>query len=80
MGVNRVMIFSLNGGHKFDHLNDFINQMNKLGFKRTGININPAHREELQNLPKFSGLSGPMYDGPNKIRYETWEVYQALSI
>ena len=52
------MIFSLNGGNKFDHLKDFINQMKKLGFKRTGININPAHRSELQNLPKFSGLSG----------------------
>ena len=71
--------FSLNGGSKFEHLFDFMNKMESLGFKRSGVNRNPAHRIELQNLPTFSGLAGPMYDGPNKIRYETWETYEAMS-
>ena len=73
------MIFNLNGSYKFEHLFDFASKMASLGFKRSGINKNPAHRVELQNLPTFSGLAGPMYDGPNKIRYETWEVYKAMS-
>ena len=73
------MIYSLNGGSKFEHLFDFMNKMESLGFKRSGVNRNPAHRIELNNLPTFSGLAGPMYDGPNKIRYETWETYEAMS-
>tara|TARA_R100000544_G_scaffold30217_1_gene16479 strand:+ start:776 stop:1000 length:225 start_codon:yes stop_codon:yes gene_type:complete len=73
------MIFNLNGSYKFEHLFDFTIKMASLGFKKSGINRNPAHRVELQNLPTFSGLAGPMYDGPNKIRYETWEVYKAMS-
>lgn len=37
-----------------------------------------VHREELDNLPKFEGFLGPMWDG-NRVRYETQEVYNALS-
>lgn len=37
-----------------------------------------VHREELDNLPKFEGFLGPMWDG-NRVRYETQEVYDELS-
>ncbi len=37
-----------------------------------------VQRIELHNQPKFAGLCGPMWDG-DKVRYETWEVYDALS-
>lgn len=37
-----------------------------------------VYREELDNLPKFEGFLGPMWDG-DRVRYETQEVYDALS-
>lgn len=38
----------------------------------------PCPRPELWNRPKISGYVGPMWDG-DKLRYETQEVYNALS-
>lgn len=49
------------------------------GFTFTGINANPRQRLELQGQPKFSGLCGPMYDGPDFIRYEDQDAYRVLS-
>lgn len=49
------------------------------GYKPRGVENNPARRAELQGLPKFSGLNGPMYDGPGVVRYETPEAYRILS-
>ena len=37
-----------------------------------------AHREELDNKPKYRGWLGPMWDG-GMYRYETSEVYNMLS-
>lgn len=34
--------------------------------------------EELDNLPKFVGFLGPMWDS-DRVRYETQEVYDELS-
>lgn len=48
------------------------------GFEMTGSYENPRTREEMQGAPKFAGLLGPMYDG-DAIRYESAEVYRALS-
>lgn len=47
-----------------------------------------VHRVELDNQPKFHGYLGPMWNGTHEIkgaeyailRYETQEVYNALSI
>lgn len=36
-------------------------------------------RSELWNKPKISGYLGPMWDG-DRLRYETQEVYNALSV
>ena len=51
----------------------------------TGVNNNPWACDELQGQPIFAGWTGPMYngiaeDGSAIIRYETPEVYRALSI
>lgn len=48
------------------------------GFEMTGNYSNPRTREEMQGAPKFAGLLGPMFDG-DAIRYESQEVYNALS-
>jgi len=48
-------------------------------------------RKELQDQPEFEGLNGPCYDCSDRVsfrdtpdtfihRYETWEVYNTLSI
>lgn len=37
-----------------------------------------VHRAELDNQPVLNGLCGPMWDG-DKLRYETWEVYDLMS-
>ena len=36
-------------------------------------------REEIAGQPIFSGLCGPMYDGPGIVRYEDGESYEVLS-
>ncbi len=36
-------------------------------------------RQEIQDKPRFSGLLGPMYDGPGVCRYEDRQTYAELS-
>ncbi len=38
-----------------------------------------VHRAELDNQPELPGYAGPMWNGDG-LRYETWELYYALSI
>ena len=38
-----------------------------------------VHRAELDNQPMLEGYCGPMWDG-DALRYETWDIYEALSI
>ena len=49
------------------------------GFAFVKLNENPKHRAELQGAPVFSGLCGPMYGGPGKVRYEAPAAYAKLS-
>jgi len=53
--------------------------LSAVGFKRTGTQSNGRLRPELVGAPQFTGLVGPMYDGPGVCRYETAEVYDANS-
>jgi hypothetical protein len=48
------------------------------GFVKSGININPAQRTELQGAPRFDRLCGPMWDG-NALRYEDTTANDRLS-
>jgi len=45
-----------------------------------GESNNHQLRPELRNQPKFDKLVGPMYDGGGKVRYETQDVNDSLSI
>ena len=38
-----------------------------------------VHRKELDNQPIFEGYLSPMWDG-DRLRYETQEVYNMMSI
>lgn len=57
---------------------EFIMEMEKRGYKYTGSNFNKFQRKELQGMPWFAELCGPMFDG-DAIRYEGKTAYQALS-
>jgi hypothetical protein len=79
------MQYTLNGTYTSDDVVRFIASMEAIGYEWTGLDPNTmrddgtmVQRIELHNQPKFKGLCGPMWDG-DKIRYETWEVYEALS-
>ncbi len=48
------------------------------GFHPRGYNNNPRQRKELQGMPVFSSVAGPMWDG-DAIRYENREAYDRLS-
>jgi hypothetical protein len=49
------------------------------GFPFTEFNDSKHQHDLIKNAPKFDGLLGPMYDGEDVIRYESPEVYRALS-
>jgi len=73
------MKYNINGTIKFDNEVDFILYCTSKGYQSKGrSNANP--RKELHQKPKFKQLCGPCYDGENSVRYETWDVYQMLSI
>lgn len=79
------MQYTFNGTYTTDDVVRFVATMEALGYEWTGLDPNTirdngtmVQRIELHNQPKFAGLCGPMWDG-DKVRYETWEVYDALS-
>jgi hypothetical protein len=48
------------------------------GYTFTGFNRDTTSRAELQGVPKFADLIGPMWDGGD-IRYETAAAYADIS-
>jgi hypothetical protein len=78
------MYYTLNGLDKTYDVVAFIKKMEAMGFAFVGLDPNNirddgtmVQRIELHNQPKFDGVCGPMYDGGG-IRYETWDVYNAM--
>lgn len=72
-------------GTQIIEMKDLIFQAGMMGFTMTGLNNNPHNRQELQQMPMFFNLCGPMYDGVDEqgravIRYEDEETYRALSM
>lgn len=50
------------------------------GFEFTGrLHNNPKTRSEMQGAPIFKGLAGPMYGGPDTVRYESARMNELLS-
>ena len=71
--------FNINGVIKFNNEKEFINYCLNKGFEPKGIS-SQNERKELHKKPKFRQLCGPCFDGENSVRYETWDVYEMLSI
>jgi hypothetical protein len=64
----------------FDDASKLVAAMRSKGIRQTGVDRSGAIRRELQGQPTFDKLAGPMYDGPKKVRYETWELNERLSV
>ena len=73
------MQFNINGYIKFKSEKQFITYCDERGIKQNGFETGKHLREILIGKPKFNGLAGPMYDGENSVRYETWATYEMLS-
>ena len=63
----------------FDNEQEFVSYCEKQGLKKTGVLKSNFYAQELINKPTYSELSGPMYDGKDSVRYETWEAYEVYS-
>lgn len=48
------------------------------GYEQSGVETRSSLRAELQGMPKFKNLCGPMFDG-DAIRYESREAYATLA-
>lgn len=54
--------------------------MEARGYEFIGLETRGYLREELRGAPRFKGLLGPCYGGPETPwRYETWAVAEELS-
>lgn len=58
---------------------DLIIALESLGYQYNGPCNRKQLRDELQGQPMFNGLLGPMYDGPDCIRYENQAANNFLS-
>jgi len=65
---------------EFDDVKDLVRYLSSKGHDQRGYETRGQLREILQGQPKFEDLHGPMYGGPKKVRYETFEVYKHLSV
>ena len=73
------MQFNINGHIKFKNEKDFVDYCKEKSIKQNGFETGTHLREILIGKPKFNGLAGPMYDGENSVRYETWANYEMMS-
>ena len=61
-------------------MNDILSEMEARGFKKFATEpYGTRLRPELQGLPKFSGIIGPMWGGEGIARYESGPAYNILS-
>lgn len=77
----KVILVALHEWWEFETVEEFKSWASKLEYDgdveqhTAGVML----RDELIGKPKFRELAGPMYDGPDRIRYETWGAYRAYS-
>jgi hypothetical protein len=58
---------------------DITAKLAAIGIVQTGTFNRPSARAELQGLPMFKGITGPMWNG-NGARYETSAAYAQASL
>lgn len=73
----------LNGTHRradiLEHATSYTKDYTQDRKERIQIGFPLTSRVELDLQPELDGYAGPMWDG-GKLRYETWEIYEGLSI
>lgn len=76
-------VYGLGQKVEADTAEELIAKLAAIGIVQKGIVEQPTTRWKLKEIligqPKFSGILGPMYDGPGSCRYETQDVYDVLS-
>lgn len=69
----------LNKKYSFDDALELVKFMERRGYKHTGFSGGGV-LADLRGQPQFDGMAGPMSDGGGKVRYETFETYNQLSV
>lgn len=64
---------------KTTDVNKLIAFMSKHGHRQTGFSRNRGIKKWIQNQPTFDDMAGPVSDGPNVARYDTWEAFDRLT-
>ena len=72
-------IYMRNGKRDFDGTADGFKDWAERDYTYMGLSENKHLSPKLQGLPTFKELAGPMDNGPGRVRYETWEVYNMMS-
>jgi hypothetical protein len=79
-----IQLIGVKGQPNFASVADLVAAAPALGLNQTGVETATHLLPELQGLPKFKELAGPMgngktRDGEPRIRYETWEANDLYS-
>lgn len=73
-------VYGLDKNLTFKSIDELVKGLAEKGIKKIPSSHDDSHlRAELRGKPKFDKLTGPMYDGAGKIRYDTWELYNSMS-
>jgi hypothetical protein len=81
-GSVRYTVYGLEGfdSGPYKSADDLIAALKRVGIRLHSYSSSTGRlRPELKGQPQFSGLVGPMYDGPGIARYETGELYKRMS-
>lgn len=76
----RYIVVGLGKVMTFNDQESLVSGLRSHGIRQTGTEESRILRPLLQGQPTFDNLLGPMYGGPNKVRYETQEAYNDLSM
>jgi hypothetical protein len=65
---------------KTTDVDKLVSFMKKNGHRRTGYSQSGGSTHKwLWNQPVFDGMAGPVGDGPNTARYDTWAAFDMLT-
>lgn len=79
-----IQLIGIEGQPIFTKVSDLLIAAPTLGLTQTGVESAAHLATELQGLPKFKELVGPIGNGSTprgepRIRYETWKAYELYS-
>lgn len=79
-----IQLVDVKGETLFSSVDDFIAAALDLGFTQSVAETDGHSSPDLQELPKFKELAGPLggektSQGKPRVRYETWEAFDLYS-